>query len=184
MELREEATFRQILASQMERYPRLQVQDLYKLVLQAAMGSEHAVRDEAAARQWLESELSRLGDGPEEPEVESISPDGAIVRVHLRPYTAKGGDPHRLLAAFLETAREYKGEEARLQQYWLWAEEMCRSGQLPFREEDLRRFFADMEAQGYPAVHHSKQYRDAYRPAYRVVARAFLTEGQEPSAAG
>ena len=178
MERRDKAAFRRILATQMERYPRLQVQDLYKLIHQAAMGSEHAARDEAAARQWLESELSRLGDGPEEPEVESISPDGAIVRVHLRPYAASGGDPLRLLAAFLGTARKYKGDESRLRRYWDCAEEMCRSGELPFREEELRRFFADMKGQGYPAVHHSKEYAEAYRPAYRVVARAFLTEEQ------
>ncbi len=176
MERGEEAAFRRILANQVERYPRLQVQDLYKLVHQATMGSEHAVRDEAAARERLESELSRLGGGPEETEVESISADGRIVRVHLRPYAAHGGDPARLLAAFLQTAREYKGDKSRLRRYWDCAEEMCRDGELPFREEELRRFFARMEAHGYPAVHHSKEYREAYRPAYRVVARAFLTE--------
>jgi hypothetical protein len=31
-----------------------------------------------------------------------------------------------------------------------------------------------MEKQGFPAAHHSEQYEAAYRPAYRVIHRAYL----------
>lgn len=37
-------------------------------------------------------------------------------------------------------------------------------------------FQAAMAAQAFPAVHHSERYRQAYRPAYRVIVRGFLTD--------
>ena len=47
---KEEDTCRQILAAHVKRYPRLEIQDLYKLVYQGALGSEHAVSDPAQTR--------------------------------------------------------------------------------------------------------------------------------------
>jgi len=47
---KEEDTYRQILAAHVKRYPRLGIQDLYKLVYQGAMGSEHASSDPAQMR--------------------------------------------------------------------------------------------------------------------------------------
>ena len=44
---KEEDIYKQILAAHVKRYPRLEIQDLYKLVYQGAMGSEHAVSDPA-----------------------------------------------------------------------------------------------------------------------------------------
>ena len=40
-----------LLRNHFNRYPLMQVQDVYKLLHQAAMGSEHAVVDETNARQ-------------------------------------------------------------------------------------------------------------------------------------
>jgi len=168
------AAFRCILADQVARHPRLEVQDLYKFIFQAALGSEHAVRDAAAARDWLERELREMGAGPAEPVVEPLSPDGRIVRVNLRPYIAAGGDPAVLLEAFIRTASAHRGTSAELRRYWGIAQQMAREGQLPFSPDELRDFIARMEALGWPAVHHSEAYEMAYRPAYRVIARELL----------
>jgi hypothetical protein len=170
----EAVALRRILADQVARRPRLEIQDLYKFIFQAALGSEHAVRDAAAVRDWLERELREMGAGPEEPAVEPLSPDGRIVRVNLRPYIAAGGDPQALLEAFIHTANAHRGTSAELRRYWETAEQMAKEGQLPFGADELRAFIARMEALGLPAVHHSKAYELAYRPAYRVIAREFF----------
>jgi hypothetical protein len=170
----EETAFQQILARQMTRYPRLAIQDLYKLIYQAALGAEHAVPDVAAAQEWLARELSQLGAGPPEPIVDTISPDGCIVRVHLRPYMAAGGDPGALLTAFVRTAQEHGGTGEQLRRYWSYAVRLAAMGGLPFNQTDLLSFWAGVEAQGLPVVHHSAGYRDAYKPAYRVIRREFL----------
>jgi hypothetical protein len=170
----EEASFRRILAEQVARYPRLEPQDLYKLIYQAAMGSQHAVSDPEMVHTWLERELEALADGPVEPVVETISPDGRVVRINLRPYFAAKGDRPALITAIVRTANEYKGTEAQLRRYWSYAERMALDGELPFRYAALERFFAQMQAQGFPAVHHSATYASAYHPAYRVIIYEFL----------
>jgi hypothetical protein len=171
---KEEDALRQILAGHMARYPRLEVRDLYKLVYQGAMGSEHAASDVAQARNRLEQEIKALGEGPVEPVVDPISANGRVVRISLRPYVAKGGDLAALLAAFIQTADEFEGSETRLRQYWTYAERMAREGMSGFAVGELQGFFAEMEAQGFPAVHHSTGYKRAYRPAYRVIVYEFL----------
>ncbi len=167
----------QILARHAGRYPGLQVQDLYKLLHQAACGSEHAAADGPAARAWLEQEVAGLGEGPEEPIVEPISADGQVVRVHLRPYVAAGGDLDLLAAAFARTSREHRGCAVRLRRYWRYAERMAQEGALGLPAEELQCFFQEMEARGFPAVHHSPEYTRAYRPAYRVVRQEYLAGG-------
>lgn len=169
-----EETLGRILVAQYRRYPSLQIVDLYKLLHQASMGSEHAVSDEDGVRAWLERELATMGYGPEEPLVDDISPSGEIVRVHLRPYVEARHDPEKLLEAFLRTAREYRGCTERLQRYAEAAKQMAFAGLLPFQPDHVSDFVQRMEQQGFPAVHHSRIYERLYQPAYRVVARMFL----------
>ena len=172
----DQAAFRRILTTQLLRYPRLGVQDLYKLIFQASRGSEHAVSNSETAYRWLLHEVLTLADGPEEPIVEPISPDGCIVRINLRPYLATHQDLVGLLEAFVRTGRTYHGTEATFLRYWRIAEEMTAEGLLPFTGEALRSFFAEMQTQGFPAVHHSERYAKIYRPAYRIVLSECLTQ--------
>jgi hypothetical protein len=176
----EEADLRKILTDQLARYPRMEVQDLYKFLHQAAMGSEHAVRDTAMARDWLRREIANLDSvSVREPLMEPLSPDGQLVRVNLRPYLESGGKPEALLRAFVRTANEYPGEPATLERYWLIAEAMCSEGELPFLRTEMESFFAARRDQGFPAVHHSEDYGQLYRPAYRVIQREFLQPDHE-----
>jgi hypothetical protein len=169
-------TLKRILLIHVRRYPGLQPQDVYKLIYQAAMGCEHAVQDVAEARSWLEREVRGLREGPKEPAVDPIAPDGRIVRINLRPYLAERGDLNRLSTAFVQTATRFKGSMDVFQRYLSYAEEMAVAKELAFSSNTLKGFLAKREAEGYPAVHHSDIYRQSYRPAYRVVYYEFLLE--------
>ena len=172
----EETAFRAVLARQVARYPRMEAQDVYKLVFQATMGARHAGLDSAMAAEWLGREIAALGPGPEEPLLDTISADGRMVRVNLRPYLASRGDGGALVAAFVRTARDFRGSTAALRRQLGYAERMARDGALPLDAPALRRFFETMRARGYPAVEHSATYEAAYRPAYRVVLRALAPD--------
>lgn len=180
---REDKALRRILSGQARRYPIMQPADLYKLLHQAALGSEHAAPGDSAARAWLEREIASLGEGPEEPAVDPISPSRDVVRVHLRPYLAAGGDPEALLAAFLRTAREFRGSPERLREWGLIAAEMADEGRLPFEAAALRGLLREKESRGFPAAHHSPIFQAHYRPAYRVVALGLfeLSRGVPPA---
>ena len=107
----------QVIKAHLLRYPQMQIADMYKLLHQAALGSEHAVRDEQAVRDWLERELSEMEAGPNDPLFDPISPDGKILRIHLRPYVRAGKNPEPLLRAFIQTANEWHGSPETLKEY-------------------------------------------------------------------
>jgi len=160
-----------ILRSHLSRYPAMQIQDLYKLLHQAAMGSEHAVTNPASARNWLKRELAEMGEGPTEPLIAPISADGRIARIHLRPFVAAGYDPDLLLEAFIRTANEFHGDVLLLEQYWQAAIATAK-----FPAAEMEEFIRSMKEQNYPAMHHSSEYEKLYRPAYRVVALVFCSD--------
>jgi hypothetical protein len=169
-----EQRLHRILADQIARYPQMEIQDLYKLLFQAVMGSEHAIGNHDAARSWLERELENLPEGPDEPAIDVISPDDSIVRVNLRPFIQSGGDPSSLLDVFVRTANEHRGTTERLWLYWSFAERLAEDGELPFERTDMRAFFKLVEKDAFPAVHHSTRYENAYHPAYRVIKQDYL----------
>jgi hypothetical protein len=106
--------------------------------------------------------------------LDSISADGSIVRVHLRPYVRLGLDAETLLGTFLHTAREFRGSTESIEVGFAEAAGLARDGLLAFGVADVRSLLARMRAAGFPAIHHSAVFEAAYHPAYRVVARAFL----------
>ena len=161
--------FEPVLRNHLARYPAMQIRDVYKLIHQAAMGSEHAVSNIEGVRKWMERELAEIGDGIDEPLIDPISEDGQILRVHLRPFVAQGGDPEMLLNAFIRTANEFHGVVDVLKKYWNVA-----TGIDFFLSAEMDEFIESMRAKNYPAVHHSPDYERLYRPAYRVVWQKFI----------
>jgi hypothetical protein len=149
----------------------MQLQDVYKLLHQAALGSEHAISNPDDARKRVERDLAEMRSGNDEVTMDPISPDGQIIRVHLHPYIAHGGDPETLLSAFIRTANEFHGDKNELESYWKTAKEM-----MHFSLEEMDEFMRPMRTGNYPAVHHSVVFASTYHPAYRVVLRELLDD--------
>ncbi len=166
--------FTSVVTNHVSRYPLMQAADLYKLAHQAALGSEHGITSIDAARTWLERELANMGAGPSEPMLDPISGDGRILRCHLRPFIQGGFDPEALLRAFVGTAEVVRRSPTGLQEYLDVILELAESRIIGIARAGLSDYFIHMQAGGYPAVHHSPEFVQAYRPAYRVVSRDFL----------
>jgi hypothetical protein len=166
--------YQRIVLEHYSRYPLLQVEDLYKLAHQGALGSEHATQNISDARNWLAREIGDLPESSAEPIADEISPENHIVRIHLKPYIEAGGDSNDLLAAFFKTANEYHGNIDLLKDNWRCIEDLVVQGELGISPEKIRTFFKSMEAMSFPAVHHSEQYEHAYHPSYRVIKLDFL----------
>lgn len=160
----------QLLSQHLARYPRMQLDDVYKVLHQAALGPGHAVDDADAARKRLEEEARQMRDGPDEPVHDAISPDGLLVRVHLRSYLASGGKLDDLCAAFIETANTYTPAPDKLAKFCGCLGDLAAAGGIPFPEHDVVAWFGRIADAGYPPVHHSAEFAAAYRPAYRVVS--------------
>ena len=160
----------QLLSAHLARYPAMQLDDIYKLLHQAALGPGHAVDNPAAARKRLDQEIAALGEAPADPLRDIISPDGRLGRVHLRTYLAVGGSPDALHGAFVETAKSYPASPDKLAKFCGCLGDLATAGGIPFAREEVLAYFDKISRDGYPAVHHSEAFRRAYQPAYRVVA--------------
>lgn len=168
--------FSDIILSHVSRYPLAQIEDLYKLAHQAALGSEHAVESIDTAMDWLTREIDEMGTAPEEPMLDPISGDGQILRIHLQPYITSGADPEILLNAFLQTANNFPGSTEKLSRYWMTTTRLAEEEAIQFTPDELRTYFTRMKSLNFPAVHHSPQYLDSYKPHYRVVAQNYLPD--------
>ena len=163
-----------LLTAHLHRYPRMQLEDIYKLLHQAAMGPEHAVEDIGIVRERLRAEAQQLASGPADPVLDPISPDARLARVHLRAYLENGRDLDELAAAFVKTANTYPPASDKLAKFCGCLGDLAAAGGIPFARETVEPFFADLAARGYPAIRHSQTYRDLYHPAYRVVAAELI----------
>ena len=165
------SAFQSIISYHLDQYPGMEIEDVYKLVFQAAMGSEHAVVDKDQVEHRLKAEVETMMPQPDQSLIDPVSPDQQLIRVNLYPFTTRGGKLNRLADAFIETSRAYQPSVANLITYWEWVVEMAGTDNFAFSPGDLGDYGALQQAQQYPAVHHSPAYRRLHQPAYRVVLR-------------
>ena len=170
---RDESAFRELIHTQVQRYPAMQIEDLYKLAFQAALGNEHLMTDSAMVHDYLLKELESIQVSSTEPLLEEISPDGEVVRLNLRPFKARQGDHRALFHAMMQTARTFPQSPERLEQFLSYLDQFAGSGVIAFDASAMKNFIEEMRRQKFPAVHHSSQYEEKYAPAYRVILKKY-----------
>lgn len=155
--------------------PEARIEDAYKFLFQATRGGEHAAPDEASARAYLAREWAGLpaaGSPSDEPPIEWLRHDGALVRLNLRPAKAQGIPEDAVLGAFLVSGRAVRMDASGFTYAWQALGERLRErpqGHLTRAAWDA--LDVAMLPKGYPAMHHSEAYTAAYAPAYRVMRR-------------
>jgi hypothetical protein len=160
------------LSEHLQRHPEAAAADLYKFLHQGVFGPGHMIEDREAAARFLERELTGLdADRDGEGVCEALGGDPVLVRIHLRPFLRSGIDTGELLDAFVASANRVKGDSKDMADALDRAVSWLRTHGRESLAAELARLRAEHEAEGYPALHHSAQYRDAYDPAYRVVLR-------------
>jgi hypothetical protein len=154
------------------RYPAMAAADLYKLVAQGVSGTRHLLADPDASRRYLEQELAETApaDGPL---CEPIAPGGAVLRVHLAPFKARGLASDALFAALRESAQEIDGGGREFAAVWRRLVRLAGRGRIPVAPAELRRLAAT-PFDPLAWTHHSDAFERLYRPHYRVASRAAL----------
>ncbi|MFP3951261.1 MAG: hypothetical protein ACLFVP_03845 [Candidatus Bathyarchaeia archaeon] len=153
----------------LDRRPLMGVRDIYKLLYQAVFGVGHIMGEDAWYRLKAEVERLDLGEQPEEPLIEEISPKGEMIRVNLRPLLRRGLPLEPLYRAMLETRSTGSAED--LMRYWQAFLEMVEGGVIDLPCQ-VRKIKMELQAGHLEPKHHTEVYRRAYNPSYRVVERA------------
>ena len=165
------------LATDLVDHPDAEAADIYKFLHQALYGPGHAIPDRAAAMDNLAREIDGLGRPlPGERPCRILGGHPTLVRVNLRPFVAGGGDPEELLYAFVATAEAVHPDQQQMGEAIAVVVKWLRSNHQERVAGDLTRLGHELEAKGYPAIHHSEAYVEAYKPAYRVVDEFLAAE--------
>jgi hypothetical protein len=156
--------------------PLMQAQDVYKLIYQGVMGSEHlmnvqGIEDVACEfEKRLRLEFEAVEPDESEPLFELIPPTGMLHRLNLRPYKAQHGDLARLVTACMEVVYRSWGSPDDLCSVWDVIVDASQKGNWSgVAIADILPFTEWLKVHSFPAIHHSRIYREAYRPAYRLV---------------
>lgn len=157
------------LKEHFQRYPLLQVQDIFKFLYQSTFGCGHLIASPTAAAAFIRQEMLQC--------VESVAAtedlDGDFCRVHLS-YIKKLRISADTLANLLAlSAQEPCGDKESLEMLLNIALSMAKNGELPFSFEHLQQEIVAWRNAGFPACHHSKAFGDAYAPAYRVIKKEY-----------
>ena len=165
------------LTAQFRLHPSMTAQDIAKLCYQASHGAEHLLSDPERARLYLLREIEDTEADGSLPLIEPIS-DG-IARVNLAPWKASGLSADLLFELFFATARVSGDGAAALESYLNEVSDYLNRYSASVTYAEWAEFLTWYNGQGRPAIHHSSAYREAEKPAYRIVRRELL-EGVVP----
>ena len=163
---------RSILLAHAQRYPNMEPTDAVKLIYQSEFGGGHLIRDESSCLDRLYQEYKNTIQQSSLPLWEDIG--GSMVRVNLGALDTAGWSHEKLGQAFLRSAKTVRGSMCSFRGKLELLRELTRKGQMPFSLTSLEDYLKDYEAAGFPPVSHSDAYRNAYSPAYRVIAKKDL----------
>ena len=154
----------EIIRCHARRYPLMRPIDAIKLVYQSEFGAGHLIKDRTAALNRLRAERESLCSSDPQSGVEEIG--GGYVRLYLKD--CRLSDDH--LLNLFSMPPERKGDNSSFANR---IEMLCR-----LAEEGVFGFTADElndEINAFsPIPSHSPEYREAYKPAYRVIDRRFV----------
>ena len=151
--------FREILRLHGARYPLMQPQDYGKLAYQAAFGPRHLVESAQTPLPRLLAEWERVS-----PTAVPVSPEpigNGLCRFHLTPTEALPQAASLLSALFFRAAQRCTGREEDFRQRLSALEALPVAG--------MGDWLNAYEASGFPPVSHSREFRQAYAPHYRVI---------------
>lgn len=167
--------FKNILSEHFTKYPKMQIQDMVKLIYQNEFGGGHFISDEKEGLQRLLAELSytdqksfllhhtdlftEIGNG--------------LCRIDIIKGNSMGLESSTMNQFFVNTANDFKGSIEEFEAKLDMLRDCCRDGFLPYTEKELEVHLNDYKQKGYPAVSHSEIYRINYQPAYRIVKEEY-----------
>ena len=164
----------EFLLAQCRRYP----EDLLKFLHQSVFGCGHFVTDKTAGLQLIQKELAALPPENCGGNLEAL--DGGFCRLHLRYLRENGLSPQTLFSLFALAAASPAGNAAALEEKLACLLALAREGRLPFPYGEAAQAVQAWRNAGFPACHHSEEFRRAYAPAYRLIIPVTRRKGIQP----
>jgi hypothetical protein len=163
-----------LIQRHIERYAQIDILDIYKLLHQALFGPGHPITNRKATEEWLVRQSEILQPLSGQPLLESVHPEDAVVRLHLRPYLELNGNLKKLLETLIESSQIITGDLETMASWWKIFQRMTDdSGSLArrFDRRTVALIGRTRAEESWPASHHSPAFDFTYKPVYRVLSR-------------
>ena len=159
---------RKSLTEHFNRYPHLQIQDIFKFIYQSSFGCEHMVSSLEMSTNLIREEFKNITLS-DEVLIEHL--DGAYSRVHLA-YLNQGLSVETLGKLFFESSKA--DNKTNLEDKLNVAKELIHENKLPFSINEFDECAKEWQANGYPPIHHSDVFKKKYNPSYRVISNEYV----------
>lgn len=157
-----------------ETRPKAQIQDFVKRIYQSEFGGGHMIQNEADSLERLRREIAGLTDKQKrQPYIDAFFGDYCRMNLSVSQLLS----PELMNRIFVLSAENVpKGAWFRFEEKLKLLYELCdqRPELFRFTPEQAKEYLIEYKKAGYPAVHHSAEYRKAYEPAYRVVRKEYV----------
>ncbi|NLX63290.1 MAG: hypothetical protein GX022_00705 [Clostridiaceae bacterium] len=163
-----------ILTQHALKYPLMEPADAVKLIYQNEFGSGHFISDKEASLIRLQNEyqtviqkadiplLEDIGNGIARVNLAALDINGLTVELLNDIFVASSGNLHRTKNSFIRKLNILK--------------KLTREGLFKFDIHSLQTYLNEYISLDYPPVSHSRIYREAYKPAYRVICKSLIPE--------
>jgi len=166
-----------LLQKHLSWYPLMELRDIYKLLYQGVMGSEHLLTSSVEYIWHLRSEFDRLQPDRNQRLLEPVRPDQTLFRLNLRAFKTRQMKIDLLFPSLIETARVINGSGNEVEAVWAaFTHWYLHEHAGKFEIKEIYQFSLWLFNMKFPAVHHSKIYRREYQPAYRLISAKFIRE--------
>ena len=167
-----------ILIQHAKKYLLMEPVDAVKLIYQNEFGGGHLIVDKKVSLNRLQEEYQTVIQSGDIPLAENIG--NGIVRVNLAAMDANGLTAKKLNDIFVDSSTMIRGTKETFLKKLNLLKNLTQEGIYAFDKFLLQAYLEDYVKLGCPPVSHSKIYRDAYKPAYRVICRNLLPEKYSP----
>ena len=161
-----EKELKRILDHHVSKYPLMTAQDVVKLVFQGEYGGGHLLSDYDRCLAWIKKEYSETEQNVSCDPYEDIG--FGFVRLQLSALDLVDLTVETVADMFYSSASVAYGDNEQYMRKLALLPSLI-DERFAFSANDLRSFIDGYLKQGGGMLSHSEVYRNAYRPAYRVI---------------
>ena len=153
-----------------ETHPKAEPADVFKFIFQSVYGCEHMISSPEKVTDFIQAEAKTLS---EERSATIVPLSGEYSRIDLA-FIRQGLSHVTLGKIFYASSKKKKGEAKDLIDLIETARRLASDGIFSFTTEELDIEIEKWKALGFPPIHHSLTYKNAYSPAYRVISNEYV----------
>ena len=161
---------RELLIKHYQKYPALQIQDVFKYIYQSSFGCEHLITDLNSAIDYINSESKDCDLNSEN----LIVPlDGEYSRVHLS-ILKSGLTAETFAKIFVASAKKEQNGRKKIEDKIEVATNLVKENALPFSLTEFEIATKEWRSDGFCSIHHSDEFHKNYNPMYRVISNRYI----------